>query len=91
MTVLCRNELALYNGTTSSTTGQQYRDSLKSSYTSNIGTTINYSDPINASAVPVYFYSYAEKIIDLRSQIIALSTGGSAAASYEIEIELLEA
>src|SRR2546421_6151523 len=48
MTVLCLNELARYDGTSTGKTGQQYRDALRTSYTSSTGTTIHYSDPLNA-------------------------------------------
>jgi hypothetical protein len=91
MTILALNDLLRYDGTPTGTTGQQYRDALRSSYTSNIGTTINFTDPLNGSPIAVHFDSYTELIIDLRSQVIALATGGSAGASYEIHIELMEA
>ena len=91
MTVLCLNELAGYDGTSTGKTGQQYRDALRTSYTSSTGTTINYSDPLNTGPVAVHFDSYTERILDLHSQIIALSTGGTLAASYEVTIELIEA
>src|SRR5437763_950349 len=91
MTVLAINELRRYDGSTVNTTGQQYRDALRASYINNIGTTINFTDPLSGSAIPVHFDAYSETIINLHSQIIALATGGSAGASYEIKIELLEA
>ena len=91
MTILAVNELRRYDGTTVTMTGQQYRDALRSSYLNSIGTTINFTDPLSGSAIPVHFDSYEEAIINLHSQIIALATGGSAGASYEIKIELLEA
>ena len=90
MIIICKNQLLKYDGTTISTTGQQFRDNLKSSYTSNIATTITFKDPTNTS-INVYFDNYQEKILDLKSQIIALSTGGSLAASYEVTVDLLEA
>lgn len=91
MTVLARNDLLRYDGTPTGLTGQQYRDALRASYTNNIAMTINFTDPLNGSAIPVHFDSYEERIIDLHSQIISLATGGSSGASYEITIELLEA
>jgi len=90
MTILCVNELKKYDSTTISTTGQAFRDALRSSYTSNIATTITYKDPQNTS-ISVYFTDYHEAILDMKSQIIAFSTGGSLAASYEVSISLLEA
>jgi hypothetical protein len=91
MTVLARNDLLRYDGTPTGLTGQQYRDALRTSYTSNIGTTINFTDPLNGTAIAVHFDSYQERILDLHSQIISPATGGSPAASYEITIDLLEA
>ncbi len=91
MTVLARNDLLRYDGAPTGLTGQQYRDALRTSYISNIGTTINFIDPLNGSAIQVHFDSYIERILDLHSQIVAAATGGSAGASYEVSIELLEA
>jgi hypothetical protein len=91
MTILARNDLLRYDGTPTGLTGQQYRDALRSSYTSNVSTTINFIDPLNGSAVQVHFDSYIERILDLHTQIIAVATGGLLSASYEISIELLEA
>jgi hypothetical protein len=91
MIVLCINDLLKYDGTATGTTGQQYRDALKTSYTSSVGTTINFTDPLNGSAIAVHFDSYEETIRDLHSQIISLATGGSAGASYEVKIVLIEA
>lgn len=91
MIVLCVNELKKYDGTPVATTGQQFRDALHTSYTGSTGTTINFVDPLNGSTIPVHFDGYEEAIIDLHSQIIALATGGSAGASYEVRIDLLEA
>lgn len=90
MTILAKNELPNYDGTTNSNTGEQFRDALVSSYTSNVATTISFTDPKNTS-INVYFLSYEETILDLKSQIIPLSTGSSVAPSYECTIELLEA
>lgn len=91
MTVLASNDLLRYDGTHTGILGQQYRDTLHNSYSSNIGTTINFTDPLNGTAIPIYFDNYEEHILDLHSQIIAIATGGAPGASYEILIELLEA
>lgn len=91
MTILARNDLLRYDGTPTGLTGQQYRDALRASYTSNIGTTINFTDPLHGSPIAVHFDNYSERILDLHTQIIAVATGGSPGASYEISIELLEA
>jgi hypothetical protein len=91
MAILCINDLLKYDGTSTGTTGQQYRDALHSSYTNSVGTTINFTDPLNGSAIAVHFDSYEEMVRDLHSQIISLATGGSAAASYEVKIVLVEA
>jgi hypothetical protein len=91
MLILCINDLLKYDGTSTGKTGQQYRDSLYNSYTSSTGTTITFIDPLNGTAIPVHFDSYEERIRDLHSQIIALATGGSAGASYEVQVVLIEA
>lgn len=91
MVILARNELLRYDGTASGSSGQQYRDALRTSYTATIGATINFTDPLNGTPIAVHFDSYEERIIDLHSQIIGLASGGSPAASYEISIELVEA
>lgn len=89
MVILCKNELKEYDGDKIATTGQAFRDALRTSY-AKTAQTISFSDPKNSS-INVYFDSYEEKIIDLHSQIIALTTGGSLAASYEVLVELREA
>jgi hypothetical protein len=91
MIILARNELLRYDGTPSSSSGQQYRDALRTSYTTTTGTTINFIDPLNGVPIAVHFDSYQERIIDLHSQVISLASGGSPAAAYEISIELVEA
>lgn len=91
LTLLCLNELQRYDGTTVTLTGQQYRDSLRASYLNSNGTTINYTDPLNGSAIAVHFDAYQERILDLRTQVIALATGGPAGASYEVTTTLIEA
>jgi hypothetical protein len=91
MIILARNELLRYDGTPSSSSGQQYRDALRTSYTATIGATVNFTDPLNSTSIAVHFDSYEERIIDLHSQIIGPAGGGSPAASYEISITLLEA
>jgi hypothetical protein len=90
MTILCLNDLAKYDGTPTGVTGQQYRDSLRNSYTSNIGSTITFIDPINGS-IQVHFDSYEEHITNVKTAIVALATGGSLACSYEVTITLVEA
>ena len=89
MVILCINDLLKYDGTPTGITGQQYRDALKAIYTNNVGTTINFTDPLNGSAIAVHFDSYEETVRDLHSQIISAATGGSA-ASYEVKIVLVE-
>lgn len=91
MIIICLNDLVKYDGTPTGQSGQQYRDALRTSYMGSVGTTINFTDPLSGSAIPVHFDSYEETIHDLHSQIIALATGGSAAASYEVKIVLVEA
>ena len=91
MTVLCLNDLLKYDGTSTGLTGEQYRDALRASYTGSVGTTINFTDPLSGSTIPVHFDSYEESIRDLHSQIIASATGGAAGASYEVKIVLMEA
>ena len=91
MMVLCINDLQKYDGTPTGLTGEQYRDALRASYTNSVGSTIQFTDPLNGTAIPVHFDSYKEIIRDLHSQIISLATGGSAAASYEVKIVLVEA
>lgn len=91
MTVLAANDLLRYDGLATGLSGEQYRDALRASYSNNIGTTINFIDPLNSSPIPVHFDAYSEIIHDLHSQIVSLATGGTPAATYEISIELLEA
>jgi hypothetical protein len=90
--ILCLNDLLKYDGTPTALSGQQYRDALRTSYTvSSLGSTINFSDPLNSSAVAVHFDNYQEVIRDLHSQIISAATGGAAGATYEVHIQLIEA
>jgi hypothetical protein len=91
MTILAINELRRYDGTLMGVSGQQFRDALRTSYTSSIGATISLSDPINSESVAVHFDHYEETITDLHSQVIALATGGIVGVSYECKIELIEA
>ena len=91
MTILAINELRRYDGTLVGVSGQQFRDALRTSYTSHIGTTINFVDPLNGSAIPVHFDHMEESILDLHSQVIAMASGGGSVASYEVKVELLEA
>ncbi len=91
MVILCMNDLLKYDGTPTGLSGEQYRDALRASYTNSTGLTISMTDPLNGSAVTVHFDSYAELVSDLHVQQVALSTGGTPALSYEVEIELVEA
>lgn len=90
MTILCVNDLLRYDGTPTGISGQQYRDSLRNSYTSSIGSTVTFIDPINGS-IQVHFDHFEERVLDMHSQITALATGGSLACSYEVDITLIEA
>ncbi|HLG62757.1 MAG TPA: hypothetical protein VKY19_12530 [Ktedonosporobacter sp.] len=90
MVLLCLNDLLRYDGAPTGLTGQQYRDALRTSYTSSVGTTILYSDPLNSTPVAVHFDSYAEKVIDLHSQQVPLAAGAAPGLSYEVTIELVE-
>jgi hypothetical protein len=89
MVILCRNDLVKYDGTSTGLTGEQYRDALVTSY-ARIAQTIVYQDPLNTS-INVHFDEYVEAVLDLRTQIVALSTGGSLAAAYEVAVTLVEA
>jgi hypothetical protein len=91
MTILCLNDQQKYDGTPTGLSGQQYRDALRASYVNSVGTTIQYSDPLNSPAIAVHFDSYSELIYDLWVQQVALSTNSSPALSYEVEIVLVEA
>jgi hypothetical protein len=73
MGVLCINDLLYYDGTQNSQDGQGFRDSLLASYTGSVGTTINFTDPANAStcnarlctgAVAVVFWSKLKVLIN---------------------------
>lgn len=91
MTILCLNDLQKYDGSATGTTGQQYRDALRTSYTNSVGTTINFTDPLNGTAVAVHFDDYSEQVVDLHSQQVPLATGGSPGLSYLVHIQLVEA
>ena len=91
MILLCLNDLLKYDGTSTGKTGQQYRDALHTSYTGSVGTTIQYTDPLNGTLVAVHFDSYAEIVYDLHVQQVPLSTGAAPGLSYEVAIELVEA
>lgn len=91
MVLLCVNDLLKYDGTPTGMTGQQYRDALRTSYNTNVGGTLSFNDPLANGAYFVHFDSYAERILDLHTQIIAVATGGALAASYEVGIVLTEA
>ncbi|GCE21622.1 hypothetical protein [Dictyobacter kobayashii] len=90
LVVLCLNDLLRYDGQPTGVSGQAYRDALRASYSGSVGSTLTFIDPVNGS-INVHFDSYSERIFDLHSQVGALATGGSLAASYEVTIELLEA
>jgi len=90
MIILCRNDLVKYDGQPTGLSGQQYRDALRSSYTGSIGSTINFTDPLNGAAIAVHFDSYAEAVDDLHVQQVALAAGTSPALSYLVAIELIE-
>ncbi len=91
MVVLCLNDMLKYDGTLTGMTGQQYRDALRTSYTSSVGTTIQFTDPLNGAPIAVHFDSYAEVIYDLHVQEVPLATGGPPGLSYEVAIALVEA
>ena|SRR5579883_1192033 len=91
MVILCLNDLVKYDGTPTGLSGQQYRDALRASYTGSTGSTITFTDPLSGSAIAVHFDSYEESIHDLHSQVVSVATGGSAGASYEVKIVLVEA
>jgi hypothetical protein len=90
MVILCINDLAKYGDTITGQSNQQYPDTLRTSYSGRVGTTLNFIYPLNGSAVVVHFDCYEETIRDLHSHIISLATGGSAVASYEVKIVLVE-
>lgn len=89
MVILCKNELLRYDGVATGVSGETYRTNLLNSYVNNVAATIVFNDPKN-NTFNVYFTHYEETILDLKSQIIPLSTGGSVAPSYEVAITLLE-
>jgi len=64
---------------------------LPISYTGSVGTTINFTDPLNGAAIAVHFDSYAEMVEDLHVQQVPLSTGLPAGLSYLVALELIEA
>jgi len=90
MVMLCLNDLLKYDGTATGFTGQQYRDALRTSYSTSVGTTILYTDPLNSTAIAVHFDGYAEIVYDLHIQQVPLSTGATPGLSYEVAIELVE-
>jgi hypothetical protein len=90
--LLCLNELLNYDGTPNSKDGQGFRDTLLSSYTGSAGSTINFIEPTNGTAIAVHFDSYSERILDLHSQIVNLvGGGGTPRLSYEVIVVLVEA
>ncbi len=91
MIILCLNDMLKYDGTLTGLAGEQYRDALRASYSNSAGTTIQFTDPLNGTAVAVHFDSYAETVYDLHVQEVPLATGASPAVSYEAAITLVEA
>lgn len=90
MVILCKNDLTRYDGTPTGLTGQQYRDALRTSYSNSTGTSVLYSDPLNATPVAVHIDTYTEIVYDLHVQQVPLATGNPVGLSYEVTIELLE-
>ncbi len=90
MVILCINELLGYDGNSTGLTGQQYRDSLRNSYTDSTSSTVVFSSPLN-NPVAVHFDDYIEAVRDLHSQIIGPGEGLTAGLSYEVAIVLIEA
>ena len=91
LTILCVNDQLKYDGTPTNISGQQYRDALRASYTGSVGTTLQFTDPLNAAPIAVHFDSYSELVYNLRVQQVALATGAPPGLSYEVEIVLVEA
>jgi hypothetical protein len=91
LVILCLNDMLKYDGTLTGTSGQQYRDALRTSYSNSTGTTIQFTDPLNGSPVAVHFDNYAEVIYDLHIQEVSLSLGSAPGLSYEAAITLVEA
>lgn len=91
MTILCLNDQLKYDGTPTGLSGQEYRDALRASYTSSVGATVQFIDPLNGIPVPVHFDSYRERVHNLRVQQVPLATAAAPALSYEVEIVLIEA
>ena len=91
MTLLCKNELLRYDGAATGITGQQYRDALRTSYLNSVGTTVLFIEPINTTSIAVHIDSYTEVVLDLHTQQVALSLGGTGSLSYEVTVELVEA
>ncbi|GCE51103.1 hypothetical protein EI42_04913 [Thermosporothrix hazakensis] len=89
MTLLCVDGLKRYNGQRTGVSGQQYRDWLRASYLNNVGRTISFVEPLGGNALPVYFDSYEERVLDLHTQLAALDR--PIECNYEVTISLLEA
>jgi len=89
MVILCFNEMVNYDGTAASLDGQGFHAALITSF-AKVAQTISYTDPTNTS-INVYFDNCVERCIDLHTQIVSISTGGSAKLSYEVAITLVEA
>jgi len=91
ITFLCKNDLLRYDGLPTGVTGQQYRDALRTSYLNSPGTTVQFSDPITATAIAVHIDTYTELVTNLHTQQVPLSVGVSSGLSYEVTLELVEA
>ena len=91
ITLLCKNDLLRYDGLSTNISGQQYRDAVRTSYLNSVGTTVLFSDPINATVIAVHIDSYTEVVSDLHTQQVALSLSGAGGLSYEVTVELVEA
>lgn len=91
LVILCLNDLLRYDGHPTGLTGQQYRDALRTSYLNSVGTTIQFQDPLNSTAVAVHIDRYSERVYDLHFQQISLATGGAPGLSYEVALDLVEA
>ena len=91
MTLLCKNDLLRYDGLSTNTTGQQYRDAIRTSCLNSVGTTVLFSDPINTTVIAVHIDAYTETVSDLHTQQVPLSLGRASGLSYEVTVELVEA
>ena len=79
-TVLCLNDQLRYDGASEATTGQQYRDALRTSY-AQVATVLSFTDP-NKVVASVHFDDYREQIRDVRTQLRS--------PGYLVHVELVE-